>query len=37
MVAEISYTTVSNVMDSWEMMRSIPDFRTKAGVELFRM
>ena len=37
MVAEMSYYTVSNVVESWEMLRRIPDFQEKAGVELFKM
>eukprot|EP00934_Nitzschia_sp_Nitz4_P003181 Nitzschia sp. Nitz4//scaffold5_size260463//32982//33533//NITZ4_000944-RA/size260463-augustus-gene-0.0-mRNA-1//1//CDS//3329555226//3171//frame0 len=36
MVSEISYNTLANVMDSWEMMRRIDNYRVDAGVELFR-
>lgn len=36
MVADMSYATVSNVVDSWELMRRIENYQEKAGVELFR-
>jgi hypothetical protein len=37
MVADMSYITVSRVVESWEMMRSIDNYQEAAGVELFRM
>jgi hypothetical protein len=38
MVADnMSYTTVSRVVDSWEMMRRIDNFQETAGVNVFRM
>mmetsp|Transcript_20717 Transcript_20717/g.36417 ORF Transcript_20717/g.36417 Transcript_20717/m.36417 type:complete len:160 (+) Transcript_20717:90-569(+) len=36
MVADMTYSTVSNVVDSWEKVRLIPDFQKKLGVDLFR-
>jgi hypothetical protein len=37
MVADMSYTTVSRVVDSWELMRRIDNYEEIAGVKLFRM
>jgi hypothetical protein len=37
MVADMSYITVSHVVDSWEMMRRIDNYQETAGVKLFRM
>ena len=32
----LNYRTVTNVIDSWEMVRRIPDFETKCGLLLFQ-
>jgi hypothetical protein len=37
MVADMSYTTVSNVVDSWELLRRIDNYQEKGGVMLFKM
>lgn len=37
MVAEISYDTVSNVVDSWELLRHMDNYQERVGVELFRV
>ena len=37
MVAEMSYNTVSNVVESWEMIRRIDNYQEVAGVTLFKM
>lgn len=36
MVADMSYSTVSSVIDSWEEIRRMPDYEEKAGVALFQ-
>jgi hypothetical protein len=36
MVADLSYTTLSGVVESWEDIRRIPDFGEKVGVLLFQ-
>eukprot|EP00339_Tiarina_fusa_P024134 CAMPEP_0117031376 /NCGR_PEP_ID=MMETSP0472-20121206/22562_1 /TAXON_ID=693140 ORGANISM="Tiarina fusus, Strain LIS" /NCGR_SAMPLE_ID=MMETSP0472 /ASSEMBLY_ACC=CAM_ASM_000603 /LENGTH=159 /DNA_ID=CAMNT_0004739695 /DNA_START=61 /DNA_END=540 /DNA_ORIENTATION=- len=36
MVADMSYSTVSNVIDSWEEVRRIPSYEEKTGVALFK-
>jgi hypothetical protein len=36
MVADMSYSTVSNVIDSWEEIRRIPQYEEKTGVDLFK-
>ena len=36
MVADMTYSTVSAVVDSWEKVRMIPDFQEKMGIDLFR-
>lgn len=35
MVADMSYSTVSSVIDSWEEIRRIDDYEKKVGVALF--
>jgi hypothetical protein len=35
MVADMSYTTVSNVIDSWESVRRIANYEEVVGVKLF--
>jgi hypothetical protein len=35
MVADMSYTTVSGVIDSWEEIRRIDGYEKKVGVSLF--
>lgn len=37
MVAEMSYVTVSNVIDTWEKVRSIPNYEQVIGSKLFQM
>jgi hypothetical protein len=36
MVADMSYTTVSRVLDSWELIRRLPNFEEKTGILLFQ-
>jgi hemoglobin-like flavoprotein len=36
MVADMTYSTVSAVVDSWEKVRLIPNFQEKLGIDLFR-
>lgn len=36
MVAEMTYHTVSRVIDTWESVRRLPDYEEVAGVLLFR-
>lgn len=36
MVREISYNTISDVMDSWEQLRRIKNYDEVAGVKLFQ-
>jgi hypothetical protein len=36
MVADMSYSTVSLVIDSWEEIRRIPKYEEKTGVLLFK-
>ena len=35
MVADMSYSTVSSVIDSWEEIRRLPNYEEKTGVDLF--
>jgi hypothetical protein len=35
MVADMSYSTVSSVIDSWERVRRTPNYEEIVGVELF--
>jgi hypothetical protein len=35
MVADMSYSTVSGVIDSWEDVRRVDEYEEKVGVELF--
>jgi len=35
MVADMSYSTVSNVIDSWEEVRRLKDYEKIVGVTLF--
>jgi hypothetical protein len=35
MVADMSYSTVSNVIDSWECIRRTPNYEEVVGVKLF--
>jgi len=35
MVADMSYTTVSYVIDSWEEIRRLPNYEEQTGVLLF--
>eukprot|EP00429_Kryptoperidinium_foliaceum_P010424 CAMPEP_0176002098 /NCGR_PEP_ID=MMETSP0120_2-20121206/470_1 /TAXON_ID=160619 /ORGANISM="Kryptoperidinium foliaceum, Strain CCMP 1326" /LENGTH=159 /DNA_ID=CAMNT_0017334673 /DNA_START=96 /DNA_END=575 /DNA_ORIENTATION=+ len=36
MVADMSYSTVSAVIDSWEEIRRLPQYEEKTGVSLFK-
>ena len=36
MVQELSYNTISHVMDSWEQVRRIKNYEEVAGVLLFQ-
>ena len=36
MVADMSYSTVSDVLDSWERIRRIPNYDEKTGILLFK-
>jgi hypothetical protein len=36
MVSDMSYTTVSNVIDTWEQIRRIKDFEAVVGTKLFQ-
>jgi hypothetical protein len=36
MVADMSYSTVSSVIDSWEEIRRLPSYEEKTGVMLFQ-
>eukprot|EP00980_Cylindrotheca_fusiformis_P012104 scaffold2923_cov121-Cylindrotheca_fusiformis.AAC.14 len=36
MVADMSYKTVSNVIESWEMIRRIPNYEQVVGLQLFQ-
>jgi hypothetical protein len=36
MVADMSYSTVSSVIDSWEEIRRLPKYEEKTGVLLFQ-
>ena len=36
MVAEMSYTSVATVVESWEGIRRLPSYEEVAGVKLFR-
>mmetsp|Transcript_7010 Transcript_7010/g.19031 ORF Transcript_7010/g.19031 Transcript_7010/m.19031 type:complete len:158 (+) Transcript_7010:364-837(+) len=36
MVSDMNYSTVSNVIASWDSLRRIPDYRRVAGLKLFR-
>ena len=36
MVADMKYFTAENVIDSWEMIRRIPNYEEVAGVKLFK-
>jgi hypothetical protein len=36
MVADMSYSTVSCVLDTWESIRRIPNYEEKTGVLLFK-
>ena len=36
MVADMSYSTVSSVLDTWEKLRRIPDYEEKTGTILFK-
>jgi hypothetical protein len=35
MVQELTYTTISYVIDSWEALRRIQNYEQVAGVKLF--
>ena len=35
MVADMSYSTVSNVLNSWERVRRTPNYEEIVGVDLF--
>jgi hypothetical protein len=36
MVVELTYQTVSSVVESWEALRRIPDYEEKAGILIFQ-
>jgi hypothetical protein len=36
MVADMGFTTLSDVVESWDEVRRIPDYAEKAGVMLFQ-
>jgi hypothetical protein len=36
MVAEMSYSTVSQVIDSWEKVRRVENYGEKVGTKLFQ-
>jgi hypothetical protein len=36
MVAEMSYNTVSQVLDSWEKVRRVSNYEEKVGTQLFQ-
>jgi hypothetical protein len=36
MVADMSYGTVSHVLDSWELIRRIPNYEERTGTLLFK-
>ena len=36
MIEELSYSTVSNILDSWEKLRLIPDYEEVVGMQLFQ-
>ena len=36
MVADLTFTTVSKILDSWESLRRIPDYEEVIGVKIFR-
>jgi hypothetical protein len=36
MVSDMSYSTVSDVIDSWEEIRRLPNYEEKTGVALFQ-
>jgi hypothetical protein len=35
MVADMSYSTVSSVLNSWELVRRTPNYEEVVGVQLF--
>lgn len=36
MVAEMSYSTVSNVIDTWEQVRRTENYEQEVGTKLFQ-
>lgn len=36
MVSDMSYTTVSNVLDTWEKIRRLPNYEEVIGTKLFQ-
>jgi hypothetical protein len=36
MVSDMSYATVSNVLDTWEKIRRIPNYEEVIGANLFQ-